>query len=47
MAKAYVNDISQFLDLSNKENVKILKGKSLIWFDWHLYRYIKQYIHYL
>lgn len=31
MAKAYVNDIAQFLDVTNKENVKILKGKTLIW----------------
>ncbi len=30
MAKAYVNDISQFLDITNKENVKILKGHTLI-----------------
>jgi hypothetical protein len=30
MARAYVNDISQFLNLANKENVKILAGKSLI-----------------
>lgn len=30
MAKAYVNDISQFLDVTNKENVKILKGSTLI-----------------
>lgn len=30
MAKAYVNDIAQFLDVTNKENVKILKGKTLI-----------------
>ena len=28
MAKAYVNDISQFLDVTNKENVKILKGRT-------------------
>ncbi len=31
MAKAYVDDISQFLDIANKENVKILSGKTLIW----------------
>lgn len=30
MAKAYVNDISQFLDVTNKENVKILKDRTLI-----------------
>lgn len=30
MARAYVNDISQFLDVTNKENVKILAGKTLI-----------------
>jgi hypothetical protein len=30
MAKAYVDDISQFLDLTNKENVSILKDKTLI-----------------
>ena len=33
MARAYVNDISQFLDLANRENVKILAGKSLLWFE--------------
>jgi len=31
MARAYVNDICQFLDITNKENVKILKDKTLIW----------------
>lgn len=31
MAKAYVNDICQFLDVTNKENVRILKNKTLIW----------------
>jgi len=31
MAEAYVNDIAQFLDVTNKENVRILKDKSLIW----------------
>mgnify|MGYP007068594026 FL=1 len=30
MAKSYVNDISQFLDIANRENVKILGGKTLI-----------------
>jgi hypothetical protein len=30
MVKAYVNDISQFLDVANRENVKILAGKTLI-----------------
>jgi|688.fasta_scaffold417154_1 hypothetical protein len=30
MAKAYVNDICQFLDVTNKENVRILKNKTLI-----------------
>lgn len=30
MARSYVNDICQFLDVTNKENVKILKGKTLI-----------------
>jgi hypothetical protein len=30
MAKAYVSDIAQFLDVTNKQNVKILKGKTLI-----------------
>lgn len=34
MAKSYVNDISQFLDLANRENVKILGGKTLIWYIW-------------
>lgn len=32
MARSYVNDISQFLDLANRENVKILAGKTLIWY---------------
>lgn len=31
MARAYVNDISQFLNVTNKENVSILKDKTLIW----------------
>jgi len=35
MTRAYVNDISQFLDITNKENVKILKGKTLIWWQWY------------
>ena len=30
MAKAYVNDAGQFLDLANRENVRILGGKTLI-----------------
>jgi hypothetical protein len=30
MAKAYVDDISQFLDLAHRENLKILGGKTLI-----------------
>ena len=30
MAKAYVDDIGQFLDLSNRENVRIIGGKTLI-----------------
>lgn len=30
MSKSYVNDISQFLDLANRENVRILAGKTLI-----------------
>ena len=30
MAKAYVNDIGQFLNLANRENVRILGGKTLI-----------------
>ncbi len=30
MARAYVNDLVQFIDISNKENVRILAGKSLI-----------------
>lgn len=30
MVRAYVNDISQFLDLANKENVRILGSKTLI-----------------
>lgn len=31
MSKSYVDDISQFLDLANRENVRILAGKTLIW----------------
>ncbi len=31
MGKAYVTDAGQFLDLANKENVRILAGKTLIW----------------
>lgn len=31
MAKAYVEDIGQFLDIANRENVRILGGKTLIW----------------
>lgn len=30
MAEAYVNDIAQFLDVTHKENQRILKDKSLI-----------------
>lgn len=30
MVKAYVNDIGQFLDIANRENVRILKNKTLI-----------------
>ena len=30
MTKAYVDDIGQFLDIANRENVRILKGKTLI-----------------
>lgn len=30
MARSYVSDISQFLDIANRENVKILAGKTLI-----------------
>ena len=30
MAKAYVNVAGQFLDLANRENVRILGGKTLI-----------------
>jgi len=30
MAKAYVDDVSQFLNIANQENVKILAGKTLI-----------------
>jgi hypothetical protein len=30
MARAYVNDISQFLNVTNKENLAILKDKTLI-----------------
>lgn len=35
MSKSYVDDISQFLDLANRENVKILGGKTLIWWIWN------------
>ena len=34
MVKAYVNDAGQFLDLANKENVRILGGKTLIWINY-------------
>ena len=30
MGKAYVNDAGQFLNIANKENVRILGGKTLI-----------------
>jgi hypothetical protein len=30
MAKAYVDDAGQFLDIANRENVRILGGKTLI-----------------
>ena len=30
-AKAYVNDLSMFLDLANKENKRILAKNDLIW----------------
>ena len=30
MVKAYVTDAGQFLDIANKENVRILSGKTLI-----------------
>jgi hypothetical protein len=30
MAKAYVDDICQFLDLAHRQNMKILSGKTLI-----------------
>ena len=36
MARSYVADISQFLDIANKENVKILSGKTLIWENNHM-----------
>lgn len=32
MVRAYVDDAGQFLDLANRENVRILAGKTLIWF---------------
>ena len=34
MVKAYVDDAGQFLDIANKENVRILAGKTLIWLLW-------------
>ena len=38
MARAYVNDIAQFLDLTHHENTRILKDKNLIWNgDWLIY----------
>ena len=40
MARAYVNDICQFMDNTNKENVKILKEKTLIWADYDLLKII-------
>lgn len=30
MAKAYVDDVGQFLNAANRENVRILAGKTLI-----------------
>lgn len=30
MARAYVDDAGQFLGLANRENVRILAGKTLI-----------------
>ncbi len=30
MARSYVNDLAQFIDISNKENVRILAGKTLL-----------------
>ena len=32
MVKAYVDDAGQFLDIANRENIRILGGKTLIWF---------------
>lgn len=31
MVRSYVDDCGQFLDLANRENVRILSGKTLIW----------------
>ena len=44
MAKAYVDDIGQFLNIANKENVRILKGKTLIWNQNHIIPYYYQKI---
>jgi hypothetical protein len=30
MVKAYVDDAGQFLDIANRENIRILSGKTLI-----------------
>ncbi len=38
MVRSYVDDCGQFLDIANRENVRILAGKTLIWF--HSYRII-------
>ena len=32
MVRSYVDDCGQFLDIANRENVRILAGKTLIWF---------------
>lgn len=31
MVRSYVDDCGQFLDIANRENVRILAGKTLIW----------------
>lgn len=33
MAKAYVSDICQFIDIANKENMRILNQADLIWVE--------------
>lgn len=52
MVRSYVDDCGQFLDLANRENVRILAGKTLIWsiinqlfLKFHLFFEIKKHIY--